>query len=189
MMLAGLMESTAWSGEDIVELLPALLPSKRVSPISYPPALALKAASSFSPCMSLAVFEPPPPSVEPRASEFLCEPLKRNTWNSRSRVFHLDAIPDCFSQPDVNGNSSSRHWCPGVGSQVWAGTLCSPGGTSACEITLLILNCHTMDMGLACSAAPSLLLFSPWLLLYILSYKTSVQLSPQVVLSDDCSVI
>ena len=67
---------------------------------------------------------------------------------------------------------------------MWLAPLSADEGTSAFPI----LNCHIMSMGPACLASLPLLPVTLGLLLYILSYRTSVQLV-QVVLSDGFYII
>ena len=74
------------------------------------------------------------------------------------------------------GDSSYRHWCCGLGIGYGTGTLYFSKWTSSAEISLPILNCHTMDVGPAPSASLPLLPDLTCLLPYILSYRTSIQL-------------
>ena len=63
---------------------------------------------------------------------------------------------------------------PWVGSRVWGWDLLLLMGTSQAKISLLFLNPHTVGVGHARSTSLPLLPVFTRLLLYILSYRTSV---------------
>ena len=89
----------------------------------------------------------------------------------------------CFIQPQSwlvftarsYENLSSQHWNPTLGGLMWGWDPLPLRGTSIAEISLLILICHTWvwDQRIL-HLHPSYQ--SMWLLLYIFSYRTAVQL-------------
>lgn len=101
--------------------------------------------------------------------------LEEDTLDSKSPVLP-ERNPHLFSQSDVGFLFSSlKPWArePGVELRPLP---CSSEETSAAEISLLSFNRHTVGMGSACFMSLPHLSVLMWLLLYIRSYRTGVQL-------------
>ena len=134
-----------------------------------PPALALKPDDSVPPCMSLA------PSLSESVSKFMCGLFKRNAEDSSSPPAHSAATCAGFHSQKLWGllSLALRPWagepCVGLGS------LTPQEGTSQPHYPLDFYQSH-VGVGPACSLSLPLLPVSVCFFLYILSYRTSVQL-------------
>lgn len=114
------------------------------------------------------------PSLELRARGFVsvscaCVVLLREVPQSQQPLASLGHHLCSFSWPRVMG-TLFWHWNPGLGSPP------SSGGTPTTEMSLLILNRHTVDVGLAQSTSPPLLPVLRWPLRCVPGYRISVQL-------------
>ena len=113
----------------MVLCLPAFQSPGTAATTPAPLALTLKPSNSVPPHMSLALW-PAVCAPEPKASKSVSEPihaqpLKRNAWESGSPQPHSEGMqsPLVFTAR-CYGDSSSQHWCPGLGSQVWGWASC-----------------------------------------------------------------
>lgn len=76
-------------------------------------------------------------------SESVHRSLKRNSWEASSPPSHLDAIPagfHCCVMGTVPPGTGACSW----GAEWGSGTRHFSGGISSAELSLLVLNCHTV---------------------------------------------
>lgn len=142
-------------------------------------------ASPSSPLPKASQFSSSPyvPYASQAAATAL-EPRTKESVNKRVQVWTPQETVQAYNSPSSYPDRipvaekccrefSSWHWCSGWGAHCGAGTPWSSGGNSAAYLSLQILNCKTMSVGPACfTSLPQ----SVWLLVYIFSYRISVQL-------------
>ena len=90
------------------------------------------------------------------------------------------------------GKSSSLYLCFKMGSPQWGLDPSLFKGISSADVSLSILNHHTIGVGPTHSASSPFLPLSTWFLLYILTHKNSVQIvfryfSKMVILKFSCN--
>lgn len=170
-----LPEPANWVGESLKR--GAVAPSSAFvlgesTPTPVPLALAMKLVNSVTPHMSLVLFELSPPHWSP---EWVCEWIRvQAPQEEHLRFLHsLDAIFIGFHNQMLWGllYLALVAWSgdPGVGLDPLL-----LRETSTAEISLSILNRHTMGLG---TAHLMCLLFLPvlsWDFLYIFSYRASI---------------
>lgn len=101
--------------------------------------------------------------------KFMCGPFKRNIWDSSRPLSQSQPLLVFTTRSyETPGAPTCGDWC---GSE----TTCSSGVTSSAEIFLPFFNHYTIGVGPIHPESPSLLPISICLL-YILSYRTFVQL-------------
>lgn len=141
-------------------------PWERTALTPVTPALALKLVNLVPPHMSL--FSSCYPSLELRGREFVGKPVYRLRSvipRSPAASVSISHNPPGFHSR-YYGDSTSWHWCPGLGPLVPQWVPLKPKYPP-------FPNPYTEGEGRACPISQAILPLSMWLLLYILSYGTS----------------